>query len=60
MSGIEGVRILRNRFPDLAILMVTVYKDDERIFQAICARASGYLLKKTPPALLLESVREAV
>jgi len=60
MSGIEGVRILKDRFPDLVILMLTVYKDDERIFQAICAGACGYLLKKTPPARLLESVREAV
>lgn len=60
MSGIEGVRILRRRFPNLAILMLTVYKDDERIFQAICAGASGYLLKKTPPTRMLEGVREAV
>ena len=60
MSGIEGVRILKNRFLGLVILMLTIYKDDERIFQAICAGASGYLLKKTPPAKLIESVREAV
>jgi DNA-binding NarL/FixJ family response regulator len=59
MSGIEGVRILKDRHPDMHLLMLTVYKDDERIFQAICAGASGYLLKKTPPARLLESLREA-
>jgi DNA-binding NarL/FixJ family response regulator len=40
--------------------MLTVYDDDERIFNALCAGASGYLLKKTPPAKLLESLREAV
>jgi len=60
MNGIEGVKILRERFPNLLILMSTVYDDDERVFDAICAGACGYLLKKTPPAKLLESIREAV
>lgn len=59
MSGIEGLRILRGRHPDLPMLMLTVYDDDERIFDALCAGASGYLLKKTAPARLLESLREA-
>jgi DNA-binding NarL/FixJ family response regulator len=44
----------------MLLLMLTVYDDDERIFDAMCAGASGYLLKKTPPAKLLESLREAV
>ncbi|HJZ75346.1 MAG TPA: response regulator transcription factor [Vicinamibacterales bacterium] len=60
MSGIEGVRILKQRHPQLLVLMLTVYDDDERIFDAMCAGACGYLLKKTPPARLLESLREAV
>jgi DNA-binding NarL/FixJ family response regulator len=60
MSGIEGIKILRERYPDLQILMLTVYDDDERIFDAICAGACGYLLKKTPPARLLECLQEAV
>jgi DNA-binding NarL/FixJ family response regulator len=60
MDGIEGIRILKERHPDLLILMLTVYDDDERIFDAMCAGASGYLLKKTPPAKLLESLKEAV
>jgi DNA-binding NarL/FixJ family response regulator len=60
MDGIEGIRILKKRHPDLLILMLTVYDDDERIFDAMCAGASGYLLKKTPPAKLLESLKEAV
>jgi len=60
MSGIEGLRVLRQRHPDLPLLMLTVYDDDERIFDALCAGASGYLLKKTPPARLLESLQEAV
>jgi len=60
MSGVEGVRILKERHPSLITLINTVYDDDERIFQALCAGACGYLLKKTPPARLLESVREAM
>ena len=60
MSGIEGIRILKERHPALPILMLTVYKDDDRIFQAVCAGARGYLLKKTPPARLLEGLREIV
>jgi DNA-binding NarL/FixJ family response regulator len=58
MSGIEGVRILRERYPSIAPVLLTVFKDDDRIFQAICAGACGYLLKKTPPARLLEAVSE--
>lgn len=60
MSGVEGVRILKERHPSLVLLMNTVYDDDERIFQALCAGASGYLLKKTPPARLIESLNEAI
>lgn len=60
MSGIEGIRILKQRHPELLILMLTVYDDDERIFDAMCAGATGYLLKKTPPARLLESLKEIV
>jgi len=58
MSGLEGIEILRQRYPQLLMLVLTVHDDDERIFRAICAGASGYLLKKTPPARLLESIRE--
>ncbi len=60
MDGIEGISILKERYPNLLLLMLTVYDDDERIFDAICAGACGYLLKKTPPVRLLESLREAV
>jgi DNA-binding NarL/FixJ family response regulator len=60
MSGVDGVRVLKERYPALLMLMNTVYDDDERIFQALCAGASGYLLKKTPPVKLLESLKEAI
>jgi DNA-binding NarL/FixJ family response regulator len=60
MSGIEGIRILKERYPQMQILMLTVYDDDDRIFDALCAGASGYLLKRTPPAKLLDNIREAM
>lgn len=60
MSGIEGMPPLRERCPKARILVLSVYDDDERIFAALCAGASGYLLKKTPPVRLLESLKEAV
>jgi len=58
INGIDGVRILRERYPSIAPVLLTVYKDDDRIFQAICAGACGYLLKKTLPARLLDAVKE--
>jgi DNA-binding NarL/FixJ family response regulator len=60
MSGIDGVRRLKELLPGLLVLMLTVYDDDERIFDAMCAGACGYLLKKTPPARLLASLDEVV
>lgn len=58
LSGIEGVRLLRERHPLITPVMFTVYSDDERIFQALCAGACGYLLKKTPPARLVEALND--
>ncbi|HTQ57411.1 MAG TPA: response regulator transcription factor [Bryobacteraceae bacterium] len=60
MSGIEGIRLLKASYPKLPLVMLTVYEDDKRIFDALCAGACGYLLKKTPPARLLEGLQEAV
>jgi len=60
MSGIDGVRVMKDRNPSLTVLMLTVYEDNERIFDALCAGACGYLVKKTPPARLLDSIREAI
>ena len=60
MSGIQGVGILKERYPAMLLLILSVYEDDERIFDALCAGACGYLLKRTSPARLLESLKEAV
>lgn len=59
MSGIDGVRQLKARWPSLVILMLTVYADNERVFAAICAGATGYLLKDTPPEKLLAAIADA-
>jgi DNA-binding NarL/FixJ family response regulator len=60
MSGIEGARILKQTHPELPVVALTVYDDDEDVFSALCAGATGYLLKNTPPAKLLESLKEVV
>lgn len=60
MNGIEGIRVLKDRWPELLLITLTVYEDDQKIFDALCAGASGYLLKRTPPARLVESLKEVV
>ena len=60
MSGVDGIREIRRRYPRIRLLVLSVYNDDSRVFNAICAGACGYLLKKTPPAKLLESICEVV
>lgn len=59
MLGSEGVRWLQEKCPHAPILMLTVYEDDDHVFESICNGASGYLLKRTPPAKLLEAIGEA-
>ncbi len=59
MSGIDGIVPIRERYPETAIVILTVYEDNDRVFQALCAGANGYLLKNTPPVKLLDSLRDA-
>src|SRR5215471_18022399 len=59
MSGSEGVALLRERFQTAQIVMLTVFAEREKVFESICNGACGYLLKKTPPARLLEAIAEA-
>jgi DNA-binding NarL/FixJ family response regulator len=58
ISGIEAVQMLREKHPELKILMQTIFEDNEKIFQSILAGASGYILKNTSPARILEFIRE--
>ena len=59
MNGIEGAKSAVLKNPDLSILMLTVYEESEFVFDALCAGACGYLVKKTPPARLLEAIKDA-
>jgi DNA-binding NarL/FixJ family response regulator len=58
ISGIEGVRTVKSSYPSMQVLMFTVFEDDEKIFDAIRAGASGYLLKKSSPEEIVEAIRE--
>lgn len=59
MNGIEGVKNAMIKDPDLSVLMLTVYEESEFVFDALCAGACGYLVKKTPPSRLLEAIKDA-
>jgi DNA-binding NarL/FixJ family response regulator len=58
MNGIDCTRIFKQRFPEIQIMMCTIYEDDEKIFKAIAAGASGYILKRTEPIKLIEAIRD--
>jgi DNA-binding NarL/FixJ family response regulator len=58
INGIEATQIIKLQWPDIKILIQTVFDDDEKIFAAICAGASGYVLKNTSPVSLLQAVTE--
>ncbi len=58
MNGIEAVRILKNQCPSILFMMCTVYEDDEKIFEALAAGASGYILKKTKPAEMIAAIKD--
>ena len=60
ISGIQGIPELRHLHPAATLVVLTVYEDNERVFEALCAGATGYLLKNTQPARLLEGLRDAV
>jgi DNA-binding NarL/FixJ family response regulator len=59
MLGSEGVAYFKQKYPRMQILMLTVYDEQEKVFESICRGACGYLLKKTPPVKLLEAITEA-
>ena len=58
ISGIEGVRTIKEKFPAVKILMETIFDDDDKIFKSICAGAEGYILKHTSPVEILDSIKE--
>jgi DNA-binding NarL/FixJ family response regulator len=60
INGVEGVKQIKSVYPDVKIVMHTVFDDDTRIFDSICAGADGYLLKNTPPLQLIQSLEEVM
>jgi DNA-binding NarL/FixJ family response regulator len=60
MNGIECVVCIKNSFPDIQVMMLTVFDNADEIFKSLAAGATGYMLKKTPPARLLEAISELV
>ena len=57
-DGIQAVTSLHREFPSVEVLMLTVFDDDDRVFRALCAGASGYLLKHTPPSQILSAIQD--
>lgn len=58
INGIEAVQMIKEKFPDLKILMLTVFEDDDKIFNSLCAGASGYILKSASPLRILDAIEE--
>ena len=58
VSGVDGVKLFKQRFPLTSVVMLTVHRDDDKIFQSLCNGASGYILKKDPPSKILDAIRE--
>lgn len=59
ISGIDGIRLLKNKLPELNILVLTVHRDSHLVFESLCAGACGYLTKDTQPVRLLDAIHEA-
>lgn len=59
-SGIEGVALVKEARPETAVIMYTVFEDNEKLFECLCAGANGYLLKKTPPQKLFDAIQEVM
>ena len=59
VSGTDGLASLHARWPEARVVMLTAFEDEDKVFAALCGGASGYVLKRTPPARLLEAIREA-
>jgi DNA-binding NarL/FixJ family response regulator len=58
-NGIQGLKVIKEKFPKVNVLMLTVFEDNEHIFDAICSGAVGYMLKRTPPVKLLDAIIDA-
>jgi DNA-binding NarL/FixJ family response regulator len=59
MDGIAGVKKIKEKYPDIDVLMLTIYEENQKVFDALLAGACGYLVKKTPPSQLIEAIKDA-
>jgi DNA-binding NarL/FixJ family response regulator len=59
-NGLYGLKIIKEKYPKVNVLMLTVFEDNEYIFEAICSGAVGYMLKRTPPNKLLDAINDAM
>jgi len=57
-NGMEGLKIIRELYPDMSVIMLTVFEDDDNVFNSICAGANGYMLKRTPPSRIIDAIKE--
>ena len=58
MSGIEGIKIIKQKHPDVDMMVLSIHENDKLVFDALCAGATGYLVKETPPARILSAIKE--
>ena len=58
MNGIEATKVLKRNYPEIKILMETIFEDNDKIFDSICNGAEGYILKNTPPVFILSAIRD--
>jgi DNA-binding NarL/FixJ family response regulator len=58
MNGIEAAGLIREKFPATQVCMQTVFEDEDKVFASLCAGASGYVLKNSPPDKILQAIRE--
>jgi len=59
-NGLEGLKIIRKKYPHVHVIILTVFEDNDHVFEAICSGASGYLLKKTPPEKIPEAIEDVL
>lgn len=59
MSGIHGTKLIKEKHPDIDIIVLTIHENDKFVFDALCAGATGYLVKETQPARILDAIKEA-
>lgn len=57
-NGIDGLKLIKKQFPSIEVVMLTVFDEDEKVFDSICAGASGYLLKKSSNEKILEAIQD--